>query len=488
MPFTNGKITALELPRKHSRVLFDQSKPWRFRALWGGRNGAKDWSIAAACVETGLRVSKRFLFTREVQKTLAASAHQLIVDTINRLGYRDLFTVTENKITCNRNDTMFLFNGLNDLVAKDLKSWEGVDIAVICEAEDLTKKSFDILNFTLRKPGSEIWVQFNPQFDDDFVYEFCVLNPPDNLIGCEVNGFGIAEGKTVVAADNPWIASEQIKEAQRMHDTDLAAFNNQCLGKPMGQGGRIYPQFCNDIHVIDFDRRMIPQCDLYMSIDPHRKYYPAITWNAITPCDCVVGYNEWPKYEDLGMWYDQARETKTLDFGLKELAAYILANDLTLGGGRIVSRTIDPRFHAENPDFVRALMEYGVLGWVDAPCERIETQRENIKSLMYYSPLIPVYGSNMPSFYLDRRCTNRIRAYTRHCYAEGDNKDKEGETHKDFPDADRYWLSQFTDGKPRFIERNCPAMCGELNSLSSVMLSALPAVGYNDVHPERRTA
>jgi hypothetical protein len=213
-----------------------------------------------------------------------------------------------------------------------------------------------------------------------------------------------------------------------------------------------------------------------MAIDPHRKYYPAITWYAITPTNAVIVYNEWPKYEDLGMWYDEARDQKTFDLSLKELAAIILANDITFRGGRIVGRVPDPRFSAENPDFVRVLMEHGVLNWIDAPFERIETQRENLKTLMYWNPALPLCGTNTPDWYVSNKCTNKSRAYRRHCYSE--DKDKESEAHKDLIDVDRYFLSVFEAGKPKYQDRKTISTIGAIKSLASMQMQSLPLQGY----------
>lgn len=461
MPIVNGQFTALELPDKHYKVIFDQSKDWRIRALWGGRNGAKDWSFDQAAVEIAVHRKTEFLFTREVQKTLASSAKKLISDQIDRLGYRDYFKITENRIT-GVNGSIFMFTGLNDLNVGDLKSTEGVDIAVIGEAENLTKDSWLKFNQTIRKPGSEIWIAFNPANEDDFVYQLCVVDPPDDLIGCEVNGYALdSDGKTVIPADNPYVTDTMLRQAQYEFNTDRDSFNNHCLGIPMGGGGRVYGIYSQDAHLIDFERSYLSQCDLYMSIDPHRKYYPAITWNAITPTGCVITYNEWPKRKDFlddssdeksrGLWYDEARETRVFDMSMKELASIILSNDLTIQyGGRIVSRTGDPRFFAENPDFTRELIRYGVHGWTEAPFELIETQRNNLRDLLMYRKDLPPVGVNSPAWYVARECENVDRALRRHYFSK--DKDKETEDFKDFIDSLRYFLSTH-NGRPRFIER-----------------------------------
>jgi len=459
MPIRNGDVVDLELGEKHASVLLDNSRKWRYRALWGGRGGGKDWAMADVIVERGVIRPERTLFTREVQKSIRESSHQLISDTIARLGYGDYFDINYNGIKAKHNDTQFLFAGLTDLNADNLKSFEGLDRVVCGEAQYLTRESFDILDPTVRRANSEIWLQFNPKFDDDFVYDKCVNNPPENLIGCEVN-----------YVDNPWCPKELIEQAERMKREDPARYEHIWLGKPVGQGGLVYPQYNPDIHEIDFDYDYLSQCDLYMSIDPHRKYYPAIKWYAVTPSNTVVVYNEWPKIEDTdGRYYDEVRETRSFDLTMKQLGDIILANDILIGAK--IRRTGDPRFLNENPDIVRSLMSNGVHGWEDAPFERIETQRENLKDLLGYNPAIPIVGINVPGWFIDKRCRNSARAYRRHVYAEG--KDKESETHKDFIDVDRYFLS-ILDGKPKFKGR-VTVKPKQLKSLSSTMLEGLPS-------------
>lgn len=446
MPLVDGNFISLKLPRKHGSLLYDTSRKWRTRVMYGGRNGAKDWSITASIIELCVHQCKRILFTRELQKSLSSSWIQLVSDQIKRLGYSEYFTVLRDKVE-GINGSLMLFFGLNDLNSKDVKSTEGIDIAVIGEAEDLTLQSYNDLKFTVRNEGSEIWIAFNTAYEDDFVYQYFVTETPDDCIVQNVNGFSLmSDGCTVTHADNPFISDVQLKEAQQLFYYDRAEFDNQCLGLPKGGGGRVYSIYRRDIHLIEFDYSMLPECNLYMSIDPHYKYYPAIGWHAVTPTSCVVTYNEWPKFEDLGMWYDLARDKVTFDMSIEELAHIILAEDMTLQyGGKILSRTGDPRFFAQENTYTAELTKHGVTGWVESPFENIATQRNNIKSMMNYNPKIPLIGHNRPTWYVSNRCKNINRAYLHHSW--NDKKDKETEDNKDFIDQDRYFMATH-NGKP----------------------------------------
>jgi hypothetical protein len=294
MPLVNGKFTDLILPSaKHAKVLFDPGRmvdgklvPWRYRVLYGGRNGYKDWSATAATIEIGIRRSTRFLFTREVQNTIADSSYQLLCDEIRRLGYWNYFNVLSNRIECKINETSFIFRGLNDIVSEDVKSTEGIDIAVIGEAQNLTEKSMSDFAPTIRKEGSEIWILFNTQFDTDYVYQFCVKHPPENMICEKVN---------YTDTDDPKKTTSQviIDEAERDKRENLELYLNKWLGEPRTIG-LFFPELGTHnkelpfvIPELDDNERIIgaldhgiahPTCYHHMYLDPEGYIHGIFTY------------------------------------------------------------------------------------------------------------------------------------------------------------------------------------------------------------------
>lgn len=467
MPLVNNS-RKLQVSEKIANVLLDKSQKWRYRVLAGGRCGGKDYAISSIIIERAVTEPIRVLFTREIQNSIKESIHRLLCDQIARMGYSAYFDCLETEIR-GKNGSLFMFKGIRHNV-KEFKSTEGVDLCVLCEAQETVKESFDeILDPTIRstpgKPEPEIWIIFNPHFDDDFVYDRFVLNKPDNAITGIVNYL-----------DNPWCPPDQIALAERMKQTDPELYKCVWLGEPRGQGGRVFPQYNADVHEIDFDIESLAKCDLYMAIDPHRKYYPFCTWFAVTPTDAVVIYNEWPRYDDLQMHYDEARLQRYFDLTPQQLANTILANDMTLRGGRIMARVGDPRFLKENPDLLVQLQQQGVFGWVEAPFERIETQREGIRQMLSYNPALPLGGINMPDLYVSKRCRNVSRALKRHSWSL-DDKDKESEDYKDPIDTIRYFRSIFPDGTPKFQRRDA-AYSTPLKSLATAQLEKLPSAQY----------
>jgi phage terminase large subunit len=121
----------------------------------------------------------RVLCTREIQKSIKQSVHTLLKDQIQALGLGEFYEIVENAIR-GKNGTEFNFAGLATNTVESIKSFEGVDIVWCEEAQNISKRSWDILIPTIRKPDSEIWVTFNPYMDTDDTYKRFIINKPSN--------------------------------------------------------------------------------------------------------------------------------------------------------------------------------------------------------------------------------------------------------------------------------------------------------------------
>lgn len=189
----------VEFPQK-LRCLF---QPSRYKFVRGGRGSAKSWSIARALLVMGASRPLRILCTREVQKSIKQSVHQLLRDQIVAMGLESFYEPLEHEIR-GKNGTRFLFAGLSDLTADSIKSFEGVDFVWIEEAQTITSRSLKILVPTIRREGSEIWASFNPELDTDPIYVMAVIEPPPDAVSVEINW-----------SDNPWFPS--VLEQERQH-------------------------------------------------------------------------------------------------------------------------------------------------------------------------------------------------------------------------------------------------------------------------------
>jgi phage terminase large subunit len=169
----------VDLPRKATETLVPRA---RFKVLYGGRDSAKSHSIARMILARGRAKPERILCTREIQKSISESVHQLLKDLVSVLGLEDFYEVQQNYIK-GANGTQISFHGLSGQTATSIKSFEGTTICWVEEAQTISKRSWDLLEPTIRAPGSEIWVSFNPDMDTDETYKrFVLTNQPDSIV------------------------------------------------------------------------------------------------------------------------------------------------------------------------------------------------------------------------------------------------------------------------------------------------------------------
>lgn len=206
----NEVVAKAQFPAK-LQCLFRPEKS-RYRVLFGGRGGAKSWGIARALLIKGAQTPIRILCAREFQTSIKDSVHKLLSDQIEDLGMSTFYEITQAAIR-GVNGTEFAFVGLKNNVA-NVKSFEGVDICWVEEAQTVSRHSWNVLIPTIRKEGSEIWVSFNPELETDETYQRFVVNPPDNAIVQKINW-----------SDNPWFPETLRLEKDALKSRDPAAYN-----------------------------------------------------------------------------------------------------------------------------------------------------------------------------------------------------------------------------------------------------------------------
>ena len=205
----------LQLPQK-LKPLFE---PATYKALYGGRGGTKSWGIARALLIQGTTQTLRVLCARETQKSIRDSVHRLLGDQIVALGLTDFYQVLKSEIR-GVNGTEFVFAGLSSLTVDSIKSFEGVDRCWVEEAQVVSKRSWSILIPTIRKPGSETWISFNPDLDTDDTWVRFIENTPPNSILIPVS-----------YRDNPWLSEKFIKDMEHLKKTDPVSFKNVYEGE-----------------------------------------------------------------------------------------------------------------------------------------------------------------------------------------------------------------------------------------------------------------
>lgn len=201
-------IAKAEFPVK-LEGLFKKS---RYKVCYGGRGGAKSWGIARALLIQGAQNPLRILCAREFMTSMRDSVHKLLCDQIEALGLTGFYEITQASIR-GKNGTEFSFVGLKNNVA-NVKSYEGVDICWVEEAQTVSRLSWNVLIPTIRKEGSEIWISFNPELETDETYQRFVVNPPADAIVIKINW-----------SDNPWFPETLRSEKDALKARDLEAYN-----------------------------------------------------------------------------------------------------------------------------------------------------------------------------------------------------------------------------------------------------------------------
>lgn len=214
-----GQPLDVEFPEK-LLPLMGKGKRFRYYVAFGGRAGGRSWAFARALILQCLSDPLFVLCAREIQKSLDESVKLLLENQIKLLGLEAWFRITDTEIV-GLNGSRIVFAGLKNMSAKNIKSYEGVDIVWVEEAESVSKQSWNNLTLTIRAERSEIWVTFNPEMDTSETYQRFVVNPPDD-----------AWVQKVTWADNPWFPSVLEGDRRKMEREDPDEYDNVWMGNP----------------------------------------------------------------------------------------------------------------------------------------------------------------------------------------------------------------------------------------------------------------
>lgn len=177
-------ILQIKTPRVFSPLL----QPARYKGAHGGRGSGKSHFFAELGIESCLIKPTRMVCLREIQKSIKQSIKLLLEDKIRSMGVSDQFyEPLETEIRA-KNGSLIIFQGMQNHTADSIKSLEGFDIALLGEAQSFSQYSLDILRPTIRKDGSEIWAEWNPETEDVPIDQLLRgENKPKNSIVVESN-------------------------------------------------------------------------------------------------------------------------------------------------------------------------------------------------------------------------------------------------------------------------------------------------------------
>lgn len=200
------------------------TKKFRNKLYYGGRAGGKSFAFADCLLLLG-RESKLFVAcVREVQNSIKDSVYKLLKDRADFYELTD-YVFYEDRIENILTGTKFIFKGLKDQNSQNIKSLEGVDICWIEEGQSISKNSWDILNPTIRKPNSEIWISMNREEENDPIWKAVAAHPDDRTLVVKVNYY-----------DNPHCPEEMKYLAEKCKADNPDDYEHIWLGAPVNQG------------------------------------------------------------------------------------------------------------------------------------------------------------------------------------------------------------------------------------------------------------
>jgi phage terminase large subunit len=191
----------------------------RNRVLIGGRASSKSWDAAGFATYLADNAKLRVLCVRQLQNRITDSVYTLLKIQIERFGLSERFDIQRDKIYSTAGSE-FLFYGLWRSI-DEIKSLEDIDILWIEEAHNLTEEQWKILEPTIRKEGSQVWVIFNPILATDFAYRRFVTDPPPNTIIRKIN-----------YDENQFLSKTMLQIIEAAKAEDFESYQHVYLGEP----------------------------------------------------------------------------------------------------------------------------------------------------------------------------------------------------------------------------------------------------------------
>ena len=129
------------------------------------------------------------------------------------------------------------------------------------EAQVLSEKSWNILDPTIRKDGSEIWLSMNRQEEYDPVWKAIAVNPTNDALVVKVNYY-----------DNKFCPDTLKQQAERMKQTDFLRYLHIWEGEPVQQGDHKLINLIDVRKALDtiLDNEVVDSMPLIIGVDVAR--------------------------------------------------------------------------------------------------------------------------------------------------------------------------------------------------------------------------
>ncbi len=197
---------------------------WRtrkpYKILKGGRFSSKTQDAGGMAAFLARNYKIKFLCIRQFQNRISDSVYTVVKEKIEQAGWDDEFDIGVSSIKHKVTGSEFLFYGIARNIT-DIKGTEGVDICWIEEAEGLTDEQWSIIDPTIRKEGSEVWLLYNPRLVSDFIESRLPSLLGDDCIIQHIN-----------YDKNPFLSSTARQKAERLKKIDFDDYQHIYMGVP----------------------------------------------------------------------------------------------------------------------------------------------------------------------------------------------------------------------------------------------------------------
>lgn len=211
-------------------IFGDYLYPAMIKVMRGGRGSAKSHSAIRIILARMQATRTHVGCFREIQKSIADSIKQTIESVIEDLGIRDEFYITDKEIRHMATGSKMVFAGLYRNVTS-IKGMDWIDIAFCEEAENISEDSWNVLVPTLRKPGAELMVCYNPKNILDATHlrygpGVCAAYTDET----ETVRYSIT--KQINYCDNPFFTETSRIQMEQMRKDDPDLYDHIWLGMP----------------------------------------------------------------------------------------------------------------------------------------------------------------------------------------------------------------------------------------------------------------
>lgn len=163
----------------------------------------------------------KILCTRKFQASIRDSVYAVLVEAIYEGNFQDEFDIQKTSIRHKHTQSEFIFYGLQHI--HEIKSMKGIKYCWIEEGQFIDSELLDILSPTLRIKGAQIFIVFNPDFEEDHVYQTFIIHqhPMANVVWTSYK-------------DNPFFRPEIVGDAyyemEYDKEKDTLLYNHKWLG------------------------------------------------------------------------------------------------------------------------------------------------------------------------------------------------------------------------------------------------------------------